>query len=323
MFRRSRRVRLRLAGAVAACVLALAACGTVSADRVGTHHDKGMPPQPPLSTTVDDWQDVAAALGRAGALFDGSVYRVPLPRTDLTVTSHGVTVKPGLALSGSANFARYQDGTMLMGDLVVTERELPKVTDALRQAGIAQTALHKHLLAQHPDIWWTHVHGMGDPVILAKGVKAALDVTGIPPTSQPPASQPPLALDTAAIDAALGTQGITGGGIYRFIFARSQPVTDGRHLLPHTLGITTEIGFQPLGDNRAAINGDFVLTTDETQNVIRALRRGGIGLVELHNHGQDEHPRLFFLHFWATGDGATLAQALRPALEATAVTPAS
>ncbi|MCC5480976.1 DUF1259 domain-containing protein [Streptomyces barringtoniae] len=323
MSRLPRPRRLRLAGATAACMLALAACGTLTTDRADTQDDKRLPTQPPLTTTAEDWQDVAAVLGRTGTLSDHSVYRIPLPRTDLTVTSHHVVVSPGLALTGSASFARYHDGTMLMGDLVITERELPEVTDALQKAGIAQTALHKHLLTQHPAVWWTHIHAMGNPVTLAKGVKAALDTTGIPPASPPPASQQPLALDTADIDAALGTKGTADGGIYRFIFARTQPVTDGRHILPHTLGIATAIGFQPLGDNRAAINGDFVLTADETQNVIRALRSGGIDLVELHNHGQDEQPRLFYLHFWATGDGVTLASALRPALDRTAVAPAS
>lgn len=55
-----------------------------------------------------------------------------------------------LALNGSADFARYCDGTMLMGDLVLTENELPKATEALQEAGIEQTALHKHLPDQKP-----------------------------------------------------------------------------------------------------------------------------------------------------------------------------
>src|SRR5258708_1086775 len=88
----------------------------------------------------------------------------PNPPAALTVPPEGVTIKPGLSLGGYAAFAKDRDGAMLMGDLVVTEAELPKVTDALQKAGIEQTALHKHLLAQHPDIWWTHVHAMGDPV---------------------------------------------------------------------------------------------------------------------------------------------------------------
>ncbi|GGL61277.1 hypothetical protein GCM10010129_01020 [Streptomyces fumigatiscleroticus] len=321
--RRVRLTRLRLAGANAALLLVLAACGTASTGRAGPEGAEGHRPRPPVTTSAGDWTGVARALGRTGTLSEGSVYRVPLLRDDLTVFTHGVRIEPELALGGTASFAKYHDGTMLMGDLVVTERELPKVTDALQAAGIDQTALHKHLPAQHPDIWWTHIHAMGDPVTLAKGVRAALAATHTPPASPPPASPPPVDLDTSGIDTALGRKGTADGGVYRFVLPRSRPVTDGHHVLPSTLGITNAVSFQPLGDGKAALSGDLVTTAAETQKVIRALRKGGIDIVELHNHTQDEHPRLFFLHFWATGDGVGLARSLRPALDSTALAPAT
>ncbi|MFF4752245.1 DUF1259 domain-containing protein [Streptomyces sp. NPDC002514] len=279
--------------------------------------------QQPVQTKEADWKPVADSLGRTGTLMKGTVYRIPLPRKDLTVTTQGVTLKPGLSFGGYATFAKYHDGTMLMGDLVVTEDELPKVTDALQAAGIEQTGLHKHLLQQSPAVWWTHVHAMGDPVKLAKGLKSALDATAIPPASLPPATQKPIALDTAGIDKALGRKGTADGGIYKFTVARNQSVNDGMHVLPSALGLTTGINFQPLSDNRAAINGDFVMTAPEVQKVVQALRKGNIDIVELHNHSLDEQPRLFYLHFWATADGVTLAKALRPALDAAAPAPAS
>ncbi|EST35083.1 DUF1259 domain-containing protein [Streptomyces roseochromogenus] len=279
--------------------------------------------QQPVQTTEKDWKPVADALGRTGTLMKGTVYHIALPRKDLKVTTEGVAIKPGLSLGGYANFAKYHDGTMLMGDLVVTEDELPKVTDALQAAGIEQTALHKHLLQQSPAIWWTHVHAMGDPVKLAQGLKSALDATAIPPASPPPPTQPPIALDTAGIDKALGRKGTTDGGIYKFTVARNQTVNDGTHVLPPALGLTTGINFQPLGGNKAAINGDFVMTAPEVQKVIQALRKGNIDIVELHNHSLTDQPRLFYLHYWATADGVTLAKALRPALEATDPAPAS
>ncbi|MFF3512345.1 DUF1259 domain-containing protein [Streptomyces sp. NPDC002573] len=52
-------------------------------------------------------------------------------------------------------------------------------------------------------------------------------------------------------------------------------------------------------------------------------RAPGIDIVELHNHSLTDQPRLFYMHFWATGDGVTLAKALRPALNATALAPTS
>lgn len=273
----------------------------------------------PLPTTEADWKPVTATLGRTGTLMGGTVYHVALPRKDLKVTSKGVAIKPGFSLGGYANFAKYRDGALVTGDLVVTEAELPKVTDALQRAGIEQTGIHKHLLQQSPAIWWTRIHGMGDPVTLARGVKAALAATSIPPASPP--SQVPVDLDTAAIDKAIGRQGKADGGIYKFSLPRRNTVTDGRHVLPPALGITTALMFQPLGAGRAAINGDFVMTADEVNKVIRALRRGGIDVVEVHNHMLDDEPRLFYLHFWATGDGTRLAKALRGALDTTNLTP--
>jgi hypothetical protein len=277
----------------------------------------------PVPTTVADWSSVAAALGRPGMLSkDNTVYRVSFPRRDLTVTSYGVTIKPGFALGSYVAFARYRDGqTLLMGDLVVTETELQAVTDALHAHGLAQTAVHKHLLAQDPDIWWTHIHGVStDAVALANGVRAALDRTATP-AAAPPAPPPALDLDTAGIDNALGTTGTNDGGIYKFSFARDETISMDRRVLNPAMGVTTALNFQPTGGGRAAINGDFVMTADEVQNVIEALRAGGIQIVELHNHMLDEEPRLFFMHFWANDDAVALARTLRQAVDATAVHP--
>jgi hypothetical protein len=302
---------------LAACTLALAGCAATGSTAEPAAASTSASDHPPQPTTEADWTPVADALGRTGTLQNGTVYRVALPRTDLTVTSQGVTINPGFALGGYAAFAHYEDGTMVMGDLVVTEDELPRVTDALQAAGIEQTAVHKHLLEQSPAIWWTHVHAMGDPAALARGIKSALDATGIPAATPPPPDPPPVDLDTAAIDNALGRTGTADGGIYKFTIAREETVVADQHVLPSGLGLTTAVNFQPLGGNQAAINGDFVMTAPEIQPVIQALRRGGIAIVELHNHSLDEQPRLFYMHFWATGDATQLAQALRPALDAT------
>src|SRR5215204_4637772 len=70
-------------------------------------------------------------------------------------------------------------------------------------------------------------------------------------------------------------------------------------------------------EGRAAINCDFVMTAEEVNPVIRTLRQNGIEVVSLHNHGLDEEPRLFYMHFWANDDAETLAQGLRAALEQT------
>ena len=66
--------------------------------------------------------------------------------------------------------------------------------------------------------------------------------------------------------------------------------------------------------------GDFVLTNDEVNPVIKALRANGIDVTAVHSHMLDEQPRLFFLHFWANDDALKLARGLRTALDKTAST---
>jgi hypothetical protein len=303
-----------------AATVAVVVAGCSSGSKGGAGSGQGVNLSPALATTDADWKSVADALGRAGKLGDNNTaYRVNLVRNDLQVTTEGVAIKPGLSLGGYAAFVRYGNNeTLLMGDLVVTEAELPNVTDALQSHGIAQTALHKHLLEQTPPVWWTHVHGMGDATQLARGLKAALDATSIGPTAPPPAQQPPVDIDTAGVEQALGRKGKSDGGLLKYSIVRKDTIVEDGHVLPAaSLNLTTVINFQPVGGGRAAINGDFILTDTEVQKVIQALRAGNIRIVELHNHGLTEQPRLFYMHYWAVDDAVMLAKALRPALDAT------
>jgi len=44
-----------------------------------------------------------------------------------------------------------------------------------------------------------------------------------------------------------------------------------------------------------------------------------IAITALHSHMTSEEPRLFFMHFWAVDEAATLARGLRAALDRMAV----
>ncbi|GAB3110524.1 DUF1259 domain-containing protein [Streptomyces calidiresistens] len=268
-----------------------------------------------------DWSGVADALGRPGEVKRGALYYTGFPRTDLTVVSEGVTISPALALGSHIAFIRYEDdSTLLMGDLVVLEEEFQDVSDALHARGLMQTAIHKHLFAHQPEVWWTHVHGHGpDAAELARGVRAALDRTATPPPGPEDGGRPDL--DTEGIDRALGVPGMVVGGIYKSLFARAEEVNDGERILPSGVGAISAFNFQPVGEGRAALNGDFAMIAEEVPKVLPRLRRGGIDLVSLHHHGLTDNPRLFFLHIWAVDDAVRLAEALRPALELTHVVP--
>ncbi|MGW2743944.1 DUF1259 domain-containing protein [Streptomyces sp. NPDC001450] len=275
----------------------------------------------PVRTKLTDWADVGDALGRPGDM-RRFMYHTGLPRRDLTVYSRGILINPALALGTHVSFVRYADqSTLLMGDAVVTERELQHFCDVLQEHGIMQTAIHKHLLAHEPDVWWVHLHAHGhDPVAVARGLRAAFDCTGTPP-AEPATPSPPVDLDTTAIDAAMGVKGSADGEIYKSTYVRRETVADGRMALPSGLGSTTSVNFQPLGGGRAALSGDLVMIADEVQPVLATLRRGGVELVEVHHHNLTDEPRLFFVHYWAVGDAVRLAEAVRRAVDVTNVVP--
>ena len=124
-----------------------------------------------------------------------------------------------------------------------------------------------------------------------------------------------LDLDTAAIDRALGRKGKVNGGVYQVSVPRAEMPREAGMEVPAAMGSAIAINFQPTGGGKAAITGDFVLTADEVNPVLRTLRANGIEVTALHNHMLDDEPRLFFMHFWANDDAQKLANALAAALE--------
>jgi hypothetical protein len=269
-----------------------------------------------------DWQKVDDALGRKPAV-SGDVHRYGFPRTDLTVTLDGVTIKPALALGGWVAFKPMHGDAMVMGDLVLLETEVNPVMLKLIEGGLEITAVHNHLLRANPATFYLHVGGHGDPAKMAAVIHDALAVSKTP-LGTPAAATPPPAvdLDTAQLDQIIGGKGQANGGVYQFNVPRRDPVTEAGMPLtpPAPLGAAIAINFQPTGGGKAAITGDFVLTGDEVNPVIKALRANGIDVTAVHSHMLDEQPRLFFLHFWANDDALKLAKGLRAALDKTAST---
>src|ERR1700688_1801349 len=269
-----------------------------------------------------DWQKVDAAFGRKPAV-SGDVHRYGFPRTDLAVTLDGVAIKPALALGGWVAFKPAHGGAMIMGDLVLLETEINPVMLKLIEGGIEITAVHNHLLRASPATFYMHVGGHGDPAKMAAVIHDALAASKTPLAAAPAAAAPPAVdLDTAQLDQLIGDKGQANGGVYQFNVPRRDPVTDAGTPLtpPAPLGAAIAINFQPTGGAKAAITGDFVLTNDEVNPVIKALRANGIDVTAVHSHMLDEQPRLFFLHFWANDDTLKLAKGLRAALDKTAST---
>ena len=269
-----------------------------------------------------DWQKVDDALGRKPAV-SGDVHRYGFPRTDLTVTLDGVTIKPALALGGWIAFKPAHGGAMAMGDLVLLESEVNPVMLKLIEGGLEITAVHNHLLRTNPPTFYMHVGGHGDPAKMAAVIRDALGASKTPLAAPAAASPPPaIDLDTAQLDQINGAKGQANGGVYQFGVPRRDPVREGGMAIAPVgpMGVATAINFQPTGGGKAAITGDFVLTNDEVNPVIKALRSNGIDVTAVHSHMLNDQPRLFFLHFWANDEAVKLAKGLRAALDKTAST---
>ena len=154
---------------------------------------------------------------------------------------------------------------------------------------------------------------------MATVIRAALASSGTPaaPTQGTPVAAPSIDLEIAQLDQIIGVKGQANGGVYQFGVWRRDPITENGTLITPAapMGLATAINFQPTGGGKAAITGDFVLTGNEVDPVMKALRSNGIEVTAIHSHMLTEEPRLIFMHFWANDDALKLARGLRAALD--------
>ncbi|MCK6259531.1 DUF1259 domain-containing protein [Fictibacillus sp. KIGAM418] len=264
-----------------------------------------------LRNLLPQWKLVEKEIGKPGEMKPGEVFYVSLPRNDLKVTVKGTPIRTGLALGGWVAFKQ----TMVMGDLVLVEKEIQPVMTELIHQGIQVSALHNHLLGETPRIMYLHIEGHGNPVQLAKAISSGLQLTTISKNTAVKSASFPI--DKQKLDKILRHKGTVSNGVYHVSIPRLEKIMENGMEIPPAMGVATSINFQPTQNGKAAITGDFVLTATEVNPVVRALRMRGIEVTALHNHMLIENPRLFFLHFWANDDPFKLANALREALNKT------
>src|SRR6266404_2458805 len=308
--RKTRRVVLGLAAFAVATLFVLVACSEPQ--------NNSAQPNNQQQASATDWKPVEQALGKAGSMQPGDVYKVSLPRSDLKVTVSSVELNPALALGSWVAFKKTGDMATVMGDVVLTEDEVTPVMTKLEEGGIDPTALHNHVLHESPRVMYMHIHAMGDATKIAKAIHDALALSKTPfaaPTAAAPNQE--LGIDTKQIDQIMGQSGKVNGVVYQFSIPRADKIMDNEMEIPPSMGFAQAINFQPTGGGKAAITGDFVLIANEVNPVIQALRSNGIEVTAVHSHMLDEQPRLFFMHFWANDDAVKLAKGLHAALDKT------
>jgi biopolymer transport protein ExbD len=271
------------------------------------------------SKATAEWKDVSNVFGFPGDVLPEGVIRFNMPRKDLHVSVGGTEIKPGLALGAWAAFHMVgKNDAMVMGDLVLTEDEVAPVMNTLEEGGVEVTALHNHLLGESPRILYIHMGGHGVPMKMAQTIKQAVALTKTPlPQGGGAKETEDLGFDVAAVEKILDHPGKVSGGVLHFNVPRAEKLTEEGIDTPPSMGAGTSINFQPTGNGKAAIAGDFALTWKEVGPVMKILQDNGVQAVALHSHALNDVPRLFYMHFWANDDAVKLAKALRDALHNT------
>ncbi|MBZ5586951.1 MAG: DUF1259 domain-containing protein [Acidobacteriia bacterium] len=251
------------------------------------------------------------------------VFKVSVPRSDLSVRVAGVRLIPAMGLTSWAAFQRTGGHVMVMGDMVLLEDQVTTVMDAALGSGLEVTALHNHFLWDEPKVMFMHIGGMGAEAELAAAVGkvfAAIRDTGAERQRRPVAEIDPArtTLDPKKIGAILHVPVSPAGGVYRAVVGRTASM--GGTNVGNAMGVNTWAAFAG-SDDRAVVDGDFAMLEGELQGVLKALRAGGIDIVAIHQHMAGETPRIFFLHFWGVGPTEGLARALRAALDRTSAAP--
>lgn len=249
----------------------------------------------------------------------GDVYRLGFPRTDLSVTVHGIAIRPGLALGSWAAFRKAGGQAVVHGDLVLLETEVNPVISRLEDNGLQITAVHNHLLDETPHVMYVHYWGQGPEANLATSLRFALLASKTPlapaaaPASGAPAPDP--GFDADAFQKALGRTGAVKGGVLSIGVPRPEKITMMGVDLPPAMGMATSINVQSAGNGRVAATGDFVMIDDEVNPIVKALRAHNLAVTALHNHMLHGTPTLYFMHFWAEDTAANVAAGLKAAVD--------
>jgi hypothetical protein len=246
-----------------------------------------------------------------------NVFKVSMPRSDLSVTAGGVKLTPPMGLTCWAAFTKVGDHTMVMGDQVLLEDQVNPVLSVALDNGLEVTALHNHFFWDSPKVMFMHIGGMGDESKLAEAVgkvfakiKETSGGKGQTPTADiDPAKS---SLDPAKIETVLGHKGQLDKGVYKVTIGRTTKMMD--HEVGNQMGVNTWAAFAG-SDAKAVVDGDYAMTESELQGVLKALRAAGINVVAIHNHMTNENPRIVFLHYWGIGPTDQLAKGLKAALD--------
>lgn len=250
------------------------------------------------------------------------VFKASFPRTDVKVSVSGFPIDPFMGLTSWTAFSPISDNLFtVMGDLVLFEDEVNPVMSTLLENNLEVTALHNHFFFDQPRVFFMHIGGVGSIEKLSNGVKKALETVKQVRAKFPNVSSrfestlqenfTKNSITAKPLESIFGMQGQSKEGMVKFIIERKTKMYGTE--FGKEMGINTWAAFGGTDEN-TVVDGDFAVTEEELQTVLKTLRKGNINIVAIHNHMTMENPRIFFFHFWGEGRAEELAQTINKSL---------
>ena|SRR6266540_924194 len=245
------------------------------------------------------------------------VYRVTFPRDDVKVVVDGWTMPPFMGLGTWAAFTKGAHAeAMVMGDTVLFEDEVTAAMSAALDNGLNVTALHNHFFFDQPKVFFMHIEGEGAVEKLASAIRKVYDdakqIRAASPKPKDSFGAQPLpeksSITAAPLNEIFGTQGESKDGMVKFTIGR--PAKMHGVTIDKDMGVNTWAAFAGSDDN-AIVDGDFAVTEDELQPVLKSLLKEKINIVAIHQHMTREEPRIMFFHYWGRGRAKDLANAVK------------
>jgi hypothetical protein len=281
-------------------------------------------PTTSLAQSTLDTAQVEQIIGVKGVMIPAEhVFKVTKARNDVKIQVDGWSMPPFMGLGSWAAFTPSSHGAMVMGDTVLFEDEVNPAMSAALDSGLDVTALHNHFFFDQPQVYFMHIAGMGDETKLAAGVKKVWDkiaeVRAANPTPAKAFGGPDIAAENAItpgpLETILGVKGQASQGMLKVVIGK--PASMQGTSIGKEMGVNTWAAFGGR-DDQAVIDGDFAMTENELQTVLKTMRKEGINIVAIHQHMTGEEPRILFLHYWAKGEAPKLAEAFKHVLDAQA-----
>src|SRR4030095_10249021 len=170
-------------------------------------------------------------------------YKVTVLQNDLSVEVDGFKIIPAMGLGTWIAFTPMNDGTMIMGDIVLTETDLKAVQQEVIKQGLTISAIHNHFVRNHPNILYMHIGGSGSTDQVAQKAKAVLDKISIlrggdPSKGTASSENVPNSLDTKKLDEIIGAKATMSKGVYKYTIGRPDV-----KLTEHAMSVSTFMGF--------------------------------------------------------------------------------